>query len=201
MEQDALRAGVAPGGLLSTAEVRILICYILSTAQEPVPGKRLAELLHYEGLANYFEVEEGIHALLEQRQISAADEPDAYCITPSGRDAAETLRTSLPFTVREKAYQAAARMLARRRHERETKIEILPQGAGRLISCAVNEGDRELMTIRLYVADEGQAQMIRDRFLEDPSGIYADVLERMTGSTMHRPDPKADKPAPDADEI
>ena len=92
MEQDALRAGVAPGGLLSTAEVRILICYILSTAQEPVPGKRLAELLHYEGLANYFEVEEGIHALLEQRQISAADEPDAYCITPSGRDAAETLR-------------------------------------------------------------------------------------------------------------
>ena len=57
MELDATTAGVERGGLANMAEIRILICYVLDSVKEPVPATRLSELLHYNGLANYFEVD------------------------------------------------------------------------------------------------------------------------------------------------
>ena len=66
MENDALAAGVSRiGGLFSTADIRILICYIISSIGEPVPGRLLADILHYEGIANCFEVNDSIAALLK----------------------------------------------------------------------------------------------------------------------------------------
>ncbi len=188
MEMDASSAGVSPGGLTSTAEIKILICYILSTAEDPVPGKHLAELLHYEGLANYFEVESAITSLLEKQQIKTAKEPDTYVITESGRDVAKTLRASVPFTVREKAYYAATKMLARRRNERETKIDIIRQTSGEIVSFCVMEGEREMLTVRLYVADDGQAELIKNNILEDPSAIYTGILKNLIGDETKNSD-------------
>ena len=89
MEKDALEAGVSRiGGLFSTADIRILICYIISTINEPVPGRLLADVLHYEGIANCFEVNDSIAALLQSGHLSLVDEKeDTYTATPSGRNA------------------------------------------------------------------------------------------------------------------
>ena len=57
MEKDAVSAGVSEvGGLFNTAEIKILVCYIFSSINLPVPGRMLADTLHYEGIANCFEV-------------------------------------------------------------------------------------------------------------------------------------------------
>ena len=42
----------------------------------------------------------------------------------------------------------------------------------------------ELMTIRLMVADEMQAQTVKNIFLDDPSAIYTGVVELMTHDEM-----------------
>ena len=46
MEKNASGAGVSRGGLFSTSEIKILICYILSAIDEPVPVDMLANVLH-----------------------------------------------------------------------------------------------------------------------------------------------------------
>ena len=52
MDKDAVSMGVKPvGGLFSTAEIKILICYILDTIGEPVPANELTNTQHYEGIA------------------------------------------------------------------------------------------------------------------------------------------------------
>ena len=69
MERDAVSAGVSEiGGLFSTADIRILICYLLSSIKDPVPGRKLADLLHFEGIANCFEVNDSIAFLLNNGQ-------------------------------------------------------------------------------------------------------------------------------------
>ena len=64
LEKDAVSAGVSEiGGLFSTAEIKILVCYIISSIDSPVPGQMLANVLHYEGIANCFEVNDAIDSL------------------------------------------------------------------------------------------------------------------------------------------
>ncbi|MBQ7726596.1 MAG: DUF4364 family protein, partial [Clostridia bacterium] len=86
MEKDALSAGVSPiGGLFSTAEIKILVCYILSALNEPVPGALLADVLHIEGIANIFEVVSAMDSLCESGHLTADDTENTYRITASGR--------------------------------------------------------------------------------------------------------------------
>ena len=88
MEKDAVSAGVSEiGGLFSTAEIRILICYVISSIGQPVPGRMLADVLHYEGIANVFEVNDSIASLCESGQIKFfSEKEDTYVITESGNE-------------------------------------------------------------------------------------------------------------------
>ena len=96
MENNASSAGVERGGLFNTSEIRILICYVLSAIDEPVPVNMLANILHYEGIANAFEVSDAVVSLADSKLIEQVDpKDDTYIITSSGRDIAATLNTSL----------------------------------------------------------------------------------------------------------
>ena len=125
MENDALAAGVSRiGGLFGTADIRILICYIISSIGEPVPGRLLADILHYEGIANCFEVNDSIAALLKNGQLSLVDEcDDTYIATESGKSIAETLKTSLAISVRDRAYTAALKWSRALRMQRKTTLK------------------------------------------------------------------------------
>ena len=126
MEKDALTAGVSEiGGLFTTAEIRVLICYIFSKIDDAVPGNLLANTLHYEGIANCFEVNDSIDYLCKSGQLELVSrEDDTYRITESGKDVAETLKTTLSIVVKERAYNAAIKMVSRFRNTKETDIKI-----------------------------------------------------------------------------
>ena len=85
MERDAVSAGVSEiGGLFTTAEIRILICYLLSSIKDPVPGRKLADMLHYEAIANCFEVNDSIAFLEKNGQIKLTSFlRDSYVYIPS----------------------------------------------------------------------------------------------------------------------
>ena len=182
MEKDALSAGVNPaGGLFSTAEVRILICYIISALNEPVPGKLLADTLHYEGIANCFEVNDSIAHLVNSGQLKLIDEKDdTYEITKSGKYVAETLKTTLSLTVKQRAYDAAYKMLARFKHAKETDIKISREGERTFITCTVTDGDEPVMSVKLLECDEDHALHIKEKFLLNPSEIFTELIDKLS---------------------
>ncbi len=184
MEKDAVSAGVSEiGGLFSTAEVRILICYILSSINAAVPGRMLAEVLHYEGIANCFEVNDSIAALCESGQLKLVDEAeDTYVITESGRSVSETLKTTLPFTVKDRAFSAALKMVSRFKHSKETDIKISREGERTFITCSAIDSGEPFMSIKLLVTDEEQAKFIKEKFLNNPSKIYSEIIDMLTNS-------------------
>lgn len=181
MERDAVSAGVSPGGLFNSAEVKILVCYILSNIGEPVPGQMLANVLHYEGIANCFEVNEAIASLVNSGQLEVvSQDEDTYKITKSGIDVAETLKTSLPFTVKEKGYRAALKMVARFKNAKGTDIQISKDDNKTYITCSALDGDKPFLSIKLLVADEGQAVCIKERFLNDSTSIFSSIIDLLT---------------------
>ncbi len=182
MEKDAVSAGVSEiGGLFSTAEVRILICYLLSSIEGPVPGHELANLLHYEAIANCFEVNESIAFLQQGGQLELVDEKeDTYIITPKGRDIAETLKTSLSYAVKERALRASLKMVSRYRNSKETDIKISREDGRTFITCTALDGEAPFMSVKLMVTDEAQATYIKDRFIDNPSYIYSEIINLLT---------------------
>lgn len=182
MEKDAVSAGVSKiGGLFSTADVRILICYILSTIDEAVPGNQLANTLHYEGIANCFEVNDSIASLCKNGLIKMVNEKDdTYIITETGKDVAETLKTSLSVVVKERAYNAALKMFSRFKNAKETDIKISREGDKTFINCSAIDDDSPFISVKLLVSDEDQALLIKEKFLSDPTKIYTKIIEMLT---------------------
>lgn len=181
MNSDASGAGVARGGLFNKAEIKILICYILNAINEPVPVDMLANVLHYEGIANAFEVSDAIVSLSEKKQITPTDESEqTYIITDSGRETAETLKSSLSSVVKERAYLAVMKMFAKFKNAKDNAFEITKENGATYLSCSALDGGKPFLTVKLLITDEVQAGFIREKFLENPSKIYSKIIEMLT---------------------
>ncbi len=181
MEKNASGAGVARGGLFSTSEIKILICYILNAINEPVPVDMVANVLHYEGLANAFEVSDAVVSLSSSGQIVATDEVEqTYIITDTGRNTAETLKTSLSSVVKERAYLAVMKMFSKFKNAKDNHFEITHENGATYLSCSAIDGGKPFITVKLLITDEEQGSLIRERFLENPSAIYSKIIEMLT---------------------
>ena len=182
MEKDALTAGVSEiGGLFTIADIRVLICYIFSKIDEAIPGKLLANTLHYEGIANCFEVNDSIAYLCDNGQLELVNnEDDTYRITEKGKDIAETLKTTLSIVVKERAYNAALKMVSRFRNTKETDIKISREDNKIFITCSAIDNNTPFMSVKLLVSDEEQAVYIKERFLKDPTKIYSSLIDLLT---------------------
>lgn len=182
MEKDALTAGVSEiGGLFTTAEIRVLICYVFSTIDGAIPGNLLANTLHYEGIANCFEVNDSIDHLCKSGQLKLVDkEDDTYVITESGKNVAETLKSTLSIVVKERAYNAALKMYSRFKNAKETDIKISREDNKTFITCSAIDNDTPFMSVKLMVSDEEQALHIKEKFLNNPTEIYSTIIDLLT---------------------
>lgn len=183
MEFDAVSAGVAPGGLVNSTEIKVLICYILKSVKEPVPANKLCEVLFYEGIANNFEVSDCLEALIKNGNIECVDEKEqTYTTTKNGNNVAETLKNTLPITVREKACKSTLKMMAEIKNAKETDISIVRNGDNTFITCSALDNGSPIMSVQLLVSDESQALSIKSKFLENPSEIYSKIIDLFTSN-------------------
>ncbi|MCL2488058.1 MAG: DUF4364 family protein [Oscillospiraceae bacterium] len=180
MPRDAFSAGVEPGGLYSRDEIGLLICYMLTGVDQPLPRQDVLDILVGGGMANLFEAGDVIDALVTHGSVTESG--GVLAVSETGRTAAETLRSRIPYVLRDRSVKAAVQLLARRRSESETDITIeeLP-GGGCYVTCAIRDLNRPLMSVSLRVADAAQAQFVREQFLTNPSLIYRSLIAMLTG--------------------
>lgn len=182
MDKDAVSMGVKPvGGLFSTAEIKILICYILDTIGEPVPANELTNTLHYEGIANAFEVSDAISLLAKGGLIAPVDEAgSAYIITRSGSDTARTLRDSLSYNVRDRACKAALKMLTRFKNAKSSEFKITKENGQTYITCSALDRGAPIISVKLLVGDETQALAVKESFLDKAEELYPEIIRLIT---------------------
>ncbi len=187
MYSDALTAGVKHGGLHSRTEIRVLICYILDNLSVPVSLERVKERLHFDGIANYFELTFAITELEENGNIGVVEEEDGvkyYIATGDCSEIAKALGNSVPFSVRERALEIAKQVIDRRRNQRENKVFKEKTEHGVYVTCSVMDRDLELATVKLLVPDDNTANIVTENFLKDPISVLAKATEGLTGTKI-----------------
>ena len=182
MQMNGFSAGVEPGGLYRMADIQLLICYILASVPDPLPRSMLMDVVVGNGMANFFETTEALENLLTVGSVSQDDSEDQrLTVSDNGKAAVNTLYDRLPLTLRERSVKSALQALARRRNEQETDVTVTPLTHGCSVSCSIKDGEAPLMSLQLKVADEQQADMIRNRFLDDPGILYRSIIAILTG--------------------
>ena len=174
MAYDAFTAGVEPGGLRTKDEIRILLCYLLSSVDAPLSREVILQSIQGMGLANYFELTDALEDLTKNGNLLLQD--GCYRASEQARGIAQQLDTALPVTVRDKAVGAALGLLAQARRERENKVEIEKCGSSFCVHCHISGGSTDMMTLSLPVPDRRQAELVRHNFQKAPERVYQMLL-------------------------
>ena len=66
---DAFTAGVRPGGLTSSTEIRLLLCYLVKNAG-PITRQEIENALMEEALVNYFEIGSCLDDITKQELVT-----------------------------------------------------------------------------------------------------------------------------------
>lgn len=181
MENDALDAGIRPGGLRSKQDIKILVCYVLSKTRLELSRESLEQALIRSELVNYFEVSDCVSDLISKGNMTVTD---GKCyLTKSGEEIAKMLELSLPPSVRDRAVATTLELYEREKRERENIVNITPCENGYNVECRILGGQAgDLLNFSINVADREQARVIKEHFLERPDVIYSATIALLTGN-------------------
>ncbi|MCL2884592.1 MAG: DUF4364 family protein [Oscillospiraceae bacterium] len=172
-------AGVEPGGLYSAQEIRVLICYMLAGTAQPMTREQVIQVLAGEGMVNFYEAVAALDALVSAGLL--LEEKDGLILTGEGREAAGALTSMVPYTLRERSLGAALRLLARQKYEQQSAVTIDKGARGCAVTCTALESGETLFSLTIRVADELQADLVKECFLNDPTRFYRLNLALLTG--------------------
>ena len=77
--------------------------------------------------------------------------------------------------------KAALQLLTRMRREQENSVDIRRHEHGRTVTCTIHDLEEPLMSLSLRVADDMQAGLVKEQFLQDPTLVYRSLLAILTG--------------------
>ena len=178
---DAFTAGVRPGGLTDSTEIRLLLCYLVKNAG-PISRTEIENALLEEELVNYFEIGSCLDDITRQGLVTLTD--GCYSITEKGHKVAQELAYDLPRSVREKAVAAVLRSQNWARKEAEYSAHITEKPDGHCsIRCTIRALDRELFCLDIGTPDRMSADLIKKQFILKDNEIYQLLITKLTEET------------------
>ena len=175
---DAFTAGVRPGGLTNSTEIRLLLCYLVKNAG-PITRAEIENALMEEALVNYFEIGSCLDDIAKQQLVVV--DGDRYTITDKGRKVAQELAYDLPSSVREKAVAAVLRSQTWTRKEAEYSARIREKADGHCsVRCQVKALDSELFCLDIGTPDRLSAELVKKQFILKGNEIYQMLITKLT---------------------
>lgn len=181
MAFDTFDEGINLGGMRSKNEIKTLICYLYNSVKENMNKGIVIQAILKQGLANYFETSSAFDDLvMNGNLIPADDEHKTYSLTKNGAEIAKQLDSTVAYTIKEKAYACAVKLLAEKKKEIENRVNISKNDNGFTVECSVSGGDMDLMKLNIYAPEMEQALILKKNFLDNPNKAYKVMLALLT---------------------
>ena len=182
MAFDTFDEGIVPGGMRSKNEIRTLICYLFNSVKEPMSKDIIIDAISNDSLANYFETSSCFDDLIANGNIIPVEGEDKklFTVSENGKMIANELETIVAYTVKEKAYLCATKLLAQKKKERENTVEITKTELGYDVTCKISGGNLDLLTFTIFAPDLEQALILKKNFYDNPTTIYKVMIALLT---------------------
>jgi len=179
-DDNFISAGVAPGGLYSRGEIRLLLCDLAGQLAQPLSVPAAEAVFTGEGLANYFEFHAALRELTDAGQLELRpNNGEMVLFLPERcRRAAQYMAgAELPRLARDRALHAAEQMQRLGRNGRDNRITVYPtKDGGYYITFRQGESADMLLSVTVYAPDREQSERLQRNFLENPGKLYSAVI-------------------------
>lgn len=183
MAFDTFDEGIEPGGMRSKTEIKTLICYLFFSVNDKMSKAIIIESIQKQGLANYFETSSAFDDLVENGNLIKAESDSTeivFTLSENGKMIADQLDTTLAYSVKEKAYACATKLLLQKKTERDNTVEIKKAKNGFFVNCKISDGNIDLFNFDMYAPNMEQAMLIKKNFYDNPMLIYKAMLAFLT---------------------
>ena len=178
MSENLFFENVKPGGLTTSTETRILICYLLGAARRPITRQQMEEALLGEELANYFILADSLAHLVQQGLVEETD--GAYSVTERGATVGSTLAVDVPLSIREAAARAVIRAQQFTDLQSTHKTAVAKAENGYSVQCRVEDETGALLDMQLFLPDQTSADAVAQLFTKNGDSVYKLILSALT---------------------
>ncbi|MBR0161481.1 MAG: DUF4364 family protein [Oscillospiraceae bacterium] len=162
------------GFVLDALDLKLLILFILRRLPSEIETDRLFHLIQQDGVVNYFDFTVALDELCESGQVISED---GFCsITDRGRNNAETVESSLPFSVRQHASAAASAEADEMSRRGCIQAAHTVSDGVCTVELSLSDGISELLSLRLLCADEKQAKSMEKTFRRHAEETYQKIV-------------------------
>ncbi len=159
-------------------DIKILILFILRRLPGVIDHDTLWDLVQCDEGVVYFYFAECLADLVDTAHIDEVD--GGYRITEKGARNAETVESSLPYSVRMKAERMLAPLADKLRRDAMIVTEHFMTDSGLTVHLAMSDGAGEIVDMRLLIASEHQAKIIETNFRRDAEKIYQKIIDMVS---------------------
>ena len=175
---DALTYGISEGGLRSTLEINLLICYVVVNSKERLTDKVLTDTMVEGEIPNYFET---VNALEKLKSKGLIIENENGFLSPGKNceSLMELVENDLPYTIRKKSIELSAKLAVKEIYREENDVEIKKDGSEYSVTMHIKDMGKDFMTLTLNLPTSAQAEMVKEQFYSNPVKIYNNLIHSL----------------------
>lgn len=175
---DALTYGISDGGLRSTLEINLLICYVVVNSKERLTDKILTDTLVEGEIANYFETANALEKL-KNKGLIVENEQGFLAPGKNCESLMELVENDLPYTIRKKSIELSAKLAIREIYREENDVEIKKCGNDYSVTMHIKDMGKDFMTLTLNLPTSAQAETVKEQFYSNPVKIYNNLINSL----------------------
>lgn len=155
-------------------DIKILILFVLKRLPGVVEPETLRGLVMCDDGIGYFDYSDCLSELVTGGNVE--EKEGGYAITEKGARNAETVESSLPYSVRRKASRLLAPVQEKMRRDASIVAQHELSEDGCTVTLAMGDGKGELIRMSFLCAGEEQAKKIEARFRREAESTYHKIV-------------------------
>ncbi len=176
---DAFMGGVQDGGLRSTLEIHMLVCYLVANVKEKMTADVITETVVEGEFANYFETSSALQSLID-RGLILQDEKGRLTATDKCKEYITLVENELPWTIKTRSLKLASTLAVRKKFEKENGAEITEKDGNYFVTLHIkSEAGFDVLTLTLLAVSYDDAMDIKNKFFEDPITVYNSIMKML----------------------
>ena len=161
-------------------DIRYLILFSMQFLPFAVSEKDLLDIVLIDEGFGFFEFAQALNGLVDLKLVAQVktEGNTLYTLTPKGAELVAEMGSTLRSSVRDKAEQAALRVVRQVRRDASVQTSHTENGDGSYtVQFRIRDGELPVLSLELMAMTRRQCTLLEEQFKRRAGSMYRDVLE------------------------